>query len=720
MALPAKLVRAQLQFLHPLIENLSLNAIRKGQDKLGELMEAVHHKDVLIKDHPFASFNGAWILPRDERRNGVVLYLHGGGYTCGGLEYAKGFGSTLADECGVKVFCAGYRLAPENPYPAALEDALTAYRYLLEKGYSARQIILCGESAGGGLCYCLCLRLRELSLPLPGGIIGISPWTDMTASGESYEQNKGADPTITKELLDFYASCYTQDRRDPLVSPLFGDLSGMPASLLFVGGDEVMLDDTRLLHEKLLKQGCVSEMHIAPQRWHGYVLYHLKENEQDMVTINSFLDKYQGAQRKLRWMKLDNAAKIYPASLRRNWSNVFRLSATLSEPVDREVLQSALDVTVRRFPSIAARLHRGVFWYYLEQIPQAPAIRDECSRPLCRMPMSEIRKCAFRVIVYKNRVAVEFFHALTDGNGGLIFLKSLLAEYLQQKYGLSVPAQRGVLGRLEAPSRGELEDSFLKYSGKVPASRKETTAWHMKGTPEPDGFLHHTSFTLDVQQVLQKAHSYDVSLTTFLCAALLQALYDLQQEHVRIQSMRKPLKILVPVDLRRIFPSQTLRNFVLYTIPEIDPRLGDYSFREICTIVHHHMALDVTPKRMSSKIATNVNAEKSPVLKVIPLFLKNIAMRLVYDAVGECKSCLSMSNLGAVQLPEEMVPYVQGFDFLLGPQSRFPHNCGVISYQGTLKINMVRKIQESDLEYHFFKVLQRQGLDVLVDSNSPD
>ena len=107
-------------------------------------------------------------------------------------------------------------------------------------------------------------------------------------------------------------------------------------------------------------------------------------------------------------------------------------------------------------------------------------------------------------------------------------------------------------------------------------------------------------------------------------------------------------------------------------------------------------------------------------LKVIPLFLKNIAMRMVYDAVGECKSCLSMSNLGAVQLPEEMVPYVQGFDFLLGPQSRFPHNCGVISYQGTLKINMVRKIQESDLEYHFFKVLQRQGLDVLVDSNSPD
>ena len=211
-----------------------------------------------------------------------------------------------------------------------------------------------------------------------------------------------------------------------------------------------------------------------------------------------------------------------------------------------------------------------------------------------------------------------------------------------------------------------------------------------------------------------------MSLTAFLCAALLQGLYELQQEQVRLLRMRKPLKVLIPVDLRRIFPSQTLRNFVLYTIPEIDPRMGEYSFREICTIVHHHMALDVTPKRMSSKIATNVNAEKSPVLKLIPLFLKNIAMRMVFDAVGECKSCLSMSNLGAAQLPEEMVPYVQQLDFVLGPQSRFPHNCGVISYQGKLKINMVRTIRESDLEYHFFKALQRQGLDVLVDSNSPD
>ena len=363
MELSAKLVRSQLNFFKPFVANCSLEVTRKGQDKLGELMTALHKREVLVKDHPFERFQGAWVMPKDQRRTGVILYLHGGGYTCGSLEYAKGFASTLASECGVKVFCAAYRLAPENRFPAALEDALEAYRYLLKKGYAPRQILLCGESAGGGLIYALCLKLKELGMDLPCGLIGISPWTDLTGSGASYEAHKDIDPSMTKALLEFYAKGYTDDPTDPLCSPLFGDLTGLPPSLLFVGGDEVMLDDARLLHEKLLQCGCRSRLHIAPERWHAYVLYCLEENmAEDFQAIDHFLTRNLSPARSLRWMRLDNAAKIYPAAKRRNWNNFFRLSATLTEPVDAAVLRSALDVTVRRFPSIAVRLRRGVFW----------------------------------------------------------------------------------------------------------------------------------------------------------------------------------------------------------------------------------------------------------------------------------------------------------------------------------------------------------------------
>ena len=720
MGLSEKFVRSQLNYWKPLLENLSLDATRKGQDRIGKLMYALHRKEVTTRRHDFPDFPAAWVLTRDKRRQGVILYLHGGGYTCGDLDYALGFGSTLAVECGSRVFCIGYRLAPEHPFPAALEDAVTAYQYLLKKGYDPRQITLCGESAGGGLCYALCQQLQQLALPLPGGIIAISPWVDLTNSGASNWENVQKDPSLTPQMLDFYASCYSCEPEDPLVSPLFGDLSKMPPSLLFAGSDELLADDARRLHRKLLDSGRKSKLIVAPDRWHGYVLYNLNENREDFSTINQFLNQHIGPEKKLRWLKLDNAAKIYPASRSNTWSNMFRLSATLKEPVDREVLTSALDITARRFPSICARLRKGVFWYYLEQLPKAPPLSEEGSFPLMPMSRRDVRKCALRVIVYGGRIAVEFFHSLTDGTGGMIFLKTLLAEYLQQKYGAVIPTGNGILGRLEEPSREELEDSFPKHAGPYGASRRESDAYRLSGTPEPDGYRNLTCFHLDTRQVLDAAHAQGVSLTAFLTAAMLQAILDLQRQKVPLRQFRKPVKVQVPVNLRSLFPSKSVRNFALYTNPEVNPRLGDYEFLEICKLVHHHMGMEVTPKQMSTRIAANVQSEFSPFVRLMPLFLKNIVLKIAFLAVGERKQCLSLSNLGNVTLPEEMAKYIDRMDFILAPQASAPHNCGALSYNGKLYVNLIRSIREPELEAHFYQVLRQQGLQVLVESNGKE
>lgn len=718
MELSAKLVRSQLNFFKPFVAGCSLEVTRKGQDKLGELMSALHKREVLIRDHDFERFQGAWVMPKDERRSGVVLYLHGGGYTCGSLDYAKGFAATLASECGVRVFCAAYRLAPENPYPAAVEDALTAFDYLLKKGYAPHQILLCGESAGGGLIYALSLKLKQLGRELPCGLIGISPWVDLTGSGASYETNRDNDPSLTQELLEFYAKCYTQDPTDPLCSPVRGDLTGLPPSLLFAGGDEILLDDARTLHDRLKAAGCRSKLIIAPGRWHAYVLYCLQENmEQDMEEINRFLTQNLSPARSLRWMRLDNAAKIYPAAKRRNWNNFFRISATLTEPIDTAVLASALDVTARRFPSIAVRLRRGVFWYYLEEIPKTPSIQPEKSCPLAHAPFHEVRQCAFRVPVYKNRVAVEFFHALTDGTGALVFVKTLLAEYLSEKYGLSVPAEKGVLGRLEEPAPEELEDSFARYAGDVTASRAESTAYHLSGTPERDGYKNLVTMMIPAEKLRACAKEHGVSVTELLCAAMMQAIGELQAEKVPNVRHRKPVKVLIPVNLRNLFPSRSLRNFASYITPEIDPRMGDCSFSELCSLVHHKMGLENNRRTMRAKFAANVASERSPILRVMPLFIKNIAMKAVFDAVGECKSCLCLSNLGRVELPEVMVPHVQRMDFIIGVQARAPHDCGVVTWGDTVYINCIRSIQEPELEYRFYRVLHRLGLPVKVESN---
>lgn len=417
------------------------------------------------------------------------------------------------------------------------------------------------------------------------------------------------------------------------------------------------------------------------------------------------------------WMRLDNAAKIYPAVRRRNWSNLFRQSVTLTEPVDIPVLKASLEVTVKRFPSIAARLRKGVFWYYLQPVEQPPEIREDYSYPLSFMSKGEMRRCAFRVLVYRNRIALEFFHSLTDGAGALVFLKSLTAEYLEQKYHISIPAECGVLDRRQSPGDWEIEDCFPKYAGAVPANRRATDAWHMAGQPQTDGFLNLVCFRIPVEKAREMARRYGCTLTVLFAAAVMLALLELQKQKQPIAARRKHIKVLIPVNLRQLFPSRTLRNFALYTTPEVDPRLGEYTMEELCRIVSCRLGLEVTAKHMSSVIATNVNDERNPLVRLIPLPVKNAVMKAVYDSVGEKKSCLSLSNLGQVQVPREMEAYIQRFDFILGVQATAPYNCGMLSYGDTLYLNVIRNICQPELEQQLFRVFRKLGLPVMVESN---
>ncbi len=423
------------------------------------------------------------------------------------------------------------------------------------------------------------------------------------------------------------------------------------------------------------------------------------------------------AKKKLRWMSLDNAAKIFPAARRRNWSNVFRLSATLYQDVDREVLKRALDVTINRFPSIAVRIKTGFFWYLLEEIPFAPGIIDEKPYPLSRMVFDDIRKCAFRVIVYKKRIAVEFFHALTDGNGGLVFLKTLVAEYIYQKYGVTVPCGDGILDRREAPREEELEDSFLKNAGAVAASRKDTDAFRIKGKREVDGFKTNTTFIFDADKVVEKAKEKGITVTAYMTAAMIVAVIRVQEQKIKKRKKRLPVKVLLPVNLRKMFGSKTLRNFVLYATPGVDPRLGDYTFDEICDIVHHQMQLMITEKNMAAMMATNVNDEKPLFLRMTPLFIKNIVMKLIFDAVGEKKSCFSFSNLGVCRTPEEFSRFVERIDFVIGVQASAPYNLSAITYNGKLNLSVIRNIENPVLECQLYRVFRELELYPVAESN---
>ena len=418
-----------------------------------------------------------------------------------------------------------------------------------------------------------------------------------------------------------------------------------------------------------------------------------------------------------KWMKLDNAAKIYPAAKRRNWQALFRLSAELTEEIDPVILALAQKSTLARFPGFALELKRGVFWYYLEQKDEQPDIHQDVGYPCAGMDFRENKGLMFHVRYYRKRIAVEIFHVLTDGTGGICFLKTLVAEYLRIKYGAEIPRDREILDCSQVSDAEETEDAYLKYAKDVKRTRRESTAYHIKGTKETEDFVNIITGIIPVGEVVLRAKEIGASLTEYLVAVMIVAVDKLQRQRCRTESRLKPVKIFVPINLRRFFPTNTMRNFSLYVTPGINPRYGQYRFDEVISAVHHYMRSEVTEKLLGAKISTNVRSESNKALRVAPLFIKNMAMKFTFKLVGDRKSSTTISNLGTVNLPSQMSKYVTRMDFILGPPAHNKIACAILTYNQKLMINFTRTIRESILEREFFRYLVKLGIPVKIESN---
>ena len=291
-SLSARLIKLQLRLAKPLVRFTGIEAARTAQDQLGRITAGLLKDKVTFEPVSFPDFTACFAFSNtcEGSCDRAILYLHGGAYTAGGLDYAKGFGALLAAETRLSVFCVAYRLAPEYKYPAALNDAFTAYRYLLERGYRPDQIAIAGESAGGGLSLALALRIRDEGMPLPAGIACISPWTDLTFSGASYRNNVYRDPSLIRESLAYSVIAYAAGHEyEPYVSPVFGDYAGFPPCLFFAGSDEILLSDAKTVHHQLLRAGVASELVIENGMWHVYPLYGTPEGKRALFRMSAFL-----------------------------------------------------------------------------------------------------------------------------------------------------------------------------------------------------------------------------------------------------------------------------------------------------------------------------------------------------------------------------------------------------------------------------------------------
>lgn len=417
------------------------------------------------------------------------------------------------------------------------------------------------------------------------------------------------------------------------------------------------------------------------------------------------------------WVRLDNAAKIYPAASTRKWSACFRFSANLREDIEPQLLQKALLRLQPRFPVFFMHLRKGLFWYYLEQSDRCPLVEKD--RPYPCSPLTPKRNggFSFRVLYYGKRIAAEFFHVIADGFGGLCFFKTLVAEYLTLKYGLSIPRDQDILDCEQPPRAEEMEDSFLRYAGDVAVSRSESSAYHLSGDRESNGFIHITTGLLNAPAVLAKAKEYKTSVNNLLVAVMIQALLHLEKREGLSRRRQQPVKICVPINLRNTFPSRTLRNFSSFINPGVDPRLGEYSLEEIIAAVYHYMGANASRQLLGARFSSNVISERQPALRLAPLFLKDLVLRLAFISWGDTKSSTTITNIGVVRLPSEMSAYVERMELVLGPLNVNPVCCAVLTYNDVLCFNMVRTIKDPGLEREFFTRLVKLGLSVKIESN---
>ena len=263
---------------------------RRSQDALGTM--AASMSGLVWEPFTLAGMDAAWMrLSREHRRRRVILYCHGGGYTSGGLGFSKVLASKLTRATGMDTLAFDYRLAPEHPYPAAVEDALTAWGHLESLGIAPEDIVLAGDSAGGNLALVLCLKLREAGRGLPGALLLMSPWTDMTASGESLRGRAGIDPVLTPEYMYAVREAYAGglDPSDCLLSPLFADFAGFPPALIQVGTHEILYSDAERLAERMLAAGADCRLEVWENMWHDFQMYPSKTASNAIQNMAHFL-----------------------------------------------------------------------------------------------------------------------------------------------------------------------------------------------------------------------------------------------------------------------------------------------------------------------------------------------------------------------------------------------------------------------------------------------
>ena len=408
------------------------------------------------------------------------------------------------------------------------------------------------------------------------------------------------------------------------------------------------------------------------------------------------------------WRKLDNAALAFPLVTGKNDTRVFRFYCELKEAVRPEILQEALDQTMEKYPLFQAVLRKGLFWFYLERRDIRPVAREETKPPCSRLYIPDKKSLLFEVTYYQNRINFEVYHALTDGTGAMNFLLELVQNYLI----LAVP--EAGLPRISTEEKitagDQEEDSFSQYytSDSPKTKKKKPSAVRLKGEKLAHNEMQILEVAVPVKEILKRARFYGASVTAFLSAVFICAIH----EEIPRSRQKKPVALMVPVNLRNYFPSQSMGNFFGWI--EVGCTFSENTtFQEVLDHVKKQFETELVKEKIAEHMNGYVKLEKNPVIRAVPLEVKRYFL-MAGAELGSRSITSVYSNIGVIRLPEKYQDYIERFGFFASTDSMQLCSC---SYGDELLLGFTSKIPDDSIQRNFLKILKREGISFQEEQN---
>jgi len=411
-----------------------------------------------------------------------------------------------------------------------------------------------------------------------------------------------------------------------------------------------------------------------------------------------------------RWDKLDNTALLFPVIAGETMTNVYRISIVLNENIDGEKLQEALEKVIDKFPGFKVRLRAGFFWYYFEEnFKEMPKIEEEEGIPCAFINQHTNNNYLFRVSYYKTRINLEVFHVLTDGMGSINFLKELTCQYLARMH-----PELGTGEKYLTHFSLDREDSFRK-NYKMPAKRryKQEKAWHIHGEHlalNEIGIIHGIVSLQALKKVCKK---YETSINAYLTAVYIDSIC---KESFQAPKKSKPVRVAVPVNLRPFFESQTNKNFFAMVSAEYQPDQEQTVFLDVLKAVKASLNEQITKENLEAILAYNVSNEKNLVTSSVPLFIKNLAIRMVYSTSAMANTS-TLTNIGKIEVDDQYKPYIKECHGLLAMSKGQLIKGLICAYEDRLAITFSSVFADAGIQKQFFRQLARDGLEVEIETN---